>query len=408
MQAARLFNWAPHSAFRPNEDLITIEVGASREKYHAHRNILIANSAFFASALGNKGFSETETGRVCLPEVNERAFPLWLEWAYSGKLPSAALDAALERHEGDLLPRSLKARQRLISAASFRLLQANAPSDMFQQVCDEFVDQNKDFFQCKKSLPASNTITSSEEKWWKGRNIIIDKLAECKQRSPRVALARIGKEINEVFDGMISDDPTRAEEYCHLKASFRNTCEAKLVAAQDDPVLKKVYVSTGQWDAGSLHHNLRPAFIHLIRTFVLADFLLSEQCKNMIMDAIAELSASSRYVPNAVDVGELWGYDNDVGNIEDLKSPTRQRGLKDLIREIYRSKNTMKLLMEEIDSYPELFLRELQALSHEPLKKTCAWALQERRCNTYHTHVTTARCLPPCEPTKTLPMILQE
>lgn len=61
--------------------------------------------------------------------------------------------------------------------------------------------------------------------------------------------------------------------------------------------------------------------------YQLADYLLSEKCKNMAIDAIAELSANSRYIPNAVDVGELWGYDNEVGDIDYLRSRDRQRSV---------------------------------------------------------------------------------
>lgn len=231
MQAATLFNWAPIAVFRPNEELITIEVGQEQEVYHAHKNVLIRESAFFAAALGNKGFKETSTGRICLPEVDARAFPLWLEWTYSGKLPSAALDAELGRFEAELPLQDLRARQRLISAASFRLLQAAAPKDIFQGLCDEFTNQNRSYFRRWRPVPLGGPNATEIEARNKRLERIELKLDACKSRANKVPLARLRKEIGELFDQITSEDPTQGHECVELKASFRSICENTLVAS---------------------------------------------------------------------------------------------------------------------------------------------------------------------------------
>ena len=143
MKPTDIFNWSPALAVRPNEELITIEVGPARDQYKAHKRVLVDRSTFFANALGNEVFEETRTGVITLPEANSPAFALWLDWAYQGKISSLALDIRLERDGIELSPGRLYERRQVASAASWWFMIGATPKTVIADICNEFLGQKQ-------------------------------------------------------------------------------------------------------------------------------------------------------------------------------------------------------------------------------------------------------------------------
>jgi len=80
--------------FRPNEKQLKIVVGPGEDVFYAHRHILIKNSDFYKAMLKPRSnFVEARSDTLILPEANGSSFSLWLYWAYSGTIPTYAMDA---------------------------------------------------------------------------------------------------------------------------------------------------------------------------------------------------------------------------------------------------------------------------------------------------------------------------
>jgi hypothetical protein len=68
-------------------DMITIEIGPLHTTYRVHRKILLYHSEYFRKALQGC-WKEGEEGKVIIEDLKPLAFDVFVNWLYTGKIPS--------------------------------------------------------------------------------------------------------------------------------------------------------------------------------------------------------------------------------------------------------------------------------------------------------------------------------
>lgn len=66
---------------------IIVKIGFEQEEHILHKSLLVHHSGFFRGVLSEK-FKETEQGFIELSEVHSTPFSIFIDWLYTGDLPS--------------------------------------------------------------------------------------------------------------------------------------------------------------------------------------------------------------------------------------------------------------------------------------------------------------------------------
>ncbi|KAH7094575.1 hypothetical protein FB567DRAFT_600179 [Paraphoma chrysanthemicola] len=95
------------SAFR--EGTVIIEIGPDRKKYYIHKALIVHHSEYFRKALQGT-WKEAQEGVVRLEDVNHHVMNLFVEWLYTGKIPTEEKDwrRIVENNKPDTFWRQLK------------------------------------------------------------------------------------------------------------------------------------------------------------------------------------------------------------------------------------------------------------------------------------------------------------
>lgn len=71
------------------QETVSVTVGETAKTFRLHKDLLCRRSKYFDAAF-NRGFKESETYELKLPEEDEAAFGLFVDWLYRGSLPELA------------------------------------------------------------------------------------------------------------------------------------------------------------------------------------------------------------------------------------------------------------------------------------------------------------------------------